>query len=53
MTVSGLDRQAFEVYMQRPSGNQTPDVDPTGVTLNLLAPGEEMLTPRCAFLRVK
>ena len=53
MTVSGLDRQAFEVYMQRPSGNQTPDVDPTGVTLNLLAPSEEMLTPRCAFLRVK
>lgn len=50
MTVSALDRDAFEIYMQRPSGHQSPDIDPAGVSLNLLPVPQEMLIPRCAFL---
>jgi hypothetical protein len=50
MTVSAQDRQAFEVFMQRPSGNQTPDIDPAEAPLNFNAVTEEMQIPRCAFL---
>jgi hypothetical protein len=50
MTVSTQDRQAFEVFMQRPSGNQTPDIDPPEAPLNFNAVTQEMQIPRCAFL---
>jgi len=49
MTVSDLDRKAFEIYMQRPNGNQSPDRDPPGVSLNL-TPSGEMVVERCSFL---
>lgn len=39
MTVSSLDRQAFEIFMQRPNGNQAPDRDPTGASTNLMPGG--------------
>jgi hypothetical protein len=51
MTVSALDRQAFEIYMQRPSGNTSPDADPAEISVNLLGPPGEMVISRCAFLR--
>jgi hypothetical protein len=51
MTISPLDRQAFEIYMQRPSGNMSPDADPIGISVNLLGTSGEMDIPRCAFLR--
>jgi hypothetical protein len=50
MTVSTQDRQAFEVFMQRPSGNQTPDIDPPDAPLNFNPVTQEMEIPRCAFL---
>ena len=52
MTISSLDRQAFEIYMQRPSGNRAPDVDPNGSSANLAAPGPRgMVVERCASLK--
>ena len=38
MTISPLDRQAFEIFMQRPNGNRSPDADPSGSSLNLTVP---------------
>jgi hypothetical protein len=51
LTVSALDRQAFEIYMQRPNGNTSPDADPVGVSVNLLGTPGEMLISRCPFLK--
>jgi hypothetical protein len=51
MTVSALDRQAFEIFMQRPNGNASPDQDPTGVSHNASAQGG-LVIERCPFLRV-
>ena len=51
MTVSALDRQAFEIYMQRPNGNRTPDADPSGTSLNLTAPTGQMIIERCESLK--
>jgi hypothetical protein len=51
MDVSAQDRQAFEIYMQRPSGNRAPDDDPAEISVNLLGPPGEMVISRCAFLR--
>jgi hypothetical protein len=50
MSVSAQDRQAFEIVMQRPSGNQTPDVDPRESSVNFNAVPQPMDIPRCAFL---
>ena len=51
MDVSAQDRQVFEIYMQRPSGNRAPDADPAEISVNLLGPPGEMVISRCAFLR--
>ena len=51
MTVSALDRQAFEIFMQRPNGNASPDQDPAGVSHNASAHGG-LVIERCPFLRV-
>jgi hypothetical protein len=52
MTISPLDRQAFEIYMQRPSGNRTPDADPSGTSANLgISAPRGMIVERCEFLR--
>ena len=51
MTISALDRQAFEIYMQRPSGNRTPDVDPSGTSANFgISAPRGMIVERCASL---
>ena len=51
MTVSAQDRQAFEIFMQRPNGNASPDQDPAGVSHNVNSHGE-LVVERCPFLRV-
>lgn len=51
MTVSSLDRQAFEIFMQRPNGNRSPDEDPGDLSLNFTLPREPIIE-RCEFLRV-
>jgi hypothetical protein len=51
MDVSAKDRQVFEIYMHRPSGNRAPDADPAEISVNLLGPPGEMVISRCAFLR--
>jgi matrixin len=50
MTVSPQDRQAFEIYMQRPSGNRFPDSDPQATSVNFTAVSDEMQIPRCTAL---
>ena len=51
MTISAVDRQVFEIVMQRPNGNSSPDADPSGVSLNLTTGSREMVVERCGFLR--
>lgn len=50
MTVSAQDRQAFEIYMQRPSGNRFPDSDPQATSVNFTGGSEQMQIPRCGSL---
>jgi hypothetical protein len=46
MTISAQDRDAFAIVMQRPSGNRTPDIDPSGTSLNVIV-SDMVDIPRC------
>ena len=51
MTISTIDRQVFEIVMQRPNGNLSPDTDPATSPLNLVSGGHQTIVERCNFLR--